>query len=125
MKSFPQAVKIYKRVFSTDKASIQRFRNLMTAFQQGIILADNIFLSLENNSNIVSIFPLTYLPITAYYLYIVEPAFSSYQDKFIQLSNLLKLNLDREKKLLLFKNLTKVLNTLHDVFGTLHDLNHG
>jgi len=52
MKNSPQAVKIYKRLFPDDHDSRQRFIALMTAFQQGIVLADNIFLSLENNSNI-------------------------------------------------------------------------
>jgi len=51
MKNSPQAVKIYKRLFPDDQESRQRFITLMTAFQQGIVLADNIFLSLENESN--------------------------------------------------------------------------
>lgn len=52
MKNSPQAVKIYKRLFPEDFESKQRFMALMTAFQQGIVLADNIFLSFENGSNI-------------------------------------------------------------------------
>ncbi len=51
MKTSPQAVKIYKRLFPTDMESKKRFLGLMTAFQQGIVLADNIFLSYEDDSN--------------------------------------------------------------------------
>lgn len=50
MKTSPQAVKIYKRLFPTDIESKKRFLGLMTAFQQGIVLADNIFLSYEDDS---------------------------------------------------------------------------
>ena len=50
MKTSPQAVKIYKRLFPTDMESKKRFLGLMTAFQQGIVLADNIFLSYEDDS---------------------------------------------------------------------------
>jgi len=49
MKNSPQAVKIYKRPFPNDPAAKQRFKTLMTAFHQGIVLADNIFLSYEND----------------------------------------------------------------------------
>ena len=51
MKNSTQAVKIYKRLFSCDAISKQRFRALITAFHQGIVLADNIFLGYENQRN--------------------------------------------------------------------------
>lgn len=51
MKTSPQAVKIYKRLFPADMESKKRFLGLMRAFQQGIVLADNIFLSYEDDSN--------------------------------------------------------------------------
>jgi len=48
MKNSTQKVKIYRRPFPTDSTSKERFRVLMTAFSQGIVLADNIFLSHED-----------------------------------------------------------------------------
>ncbi len=48
MKNSTQKVKIYRRAFPTDSTSKERFRVLMTAFSQGIVLADNIFLSHED-----------------------------------------------------------------------------
>ena len=50
-----------------------------------------------------------------YYLYVVEPAFSSYQDKFIQLSHLLKLDMDYLKKQRLFQNLIIMVKSLHSL----------
>jgi len=51
MKNSTQKVKIYRRLFPTDSTSKERFRVLMTAFNQGIVLADNIFLSHEDGGN--------------------------------------------------------------------------
>ena len=51
MKNSTQKVKIYRRPFPTDSTSKERFRVLMAAFNQGIVLADNIFLSYEDGGN--------------------------------------------------------------------------
>lgn len=51
MKNTTQAVKIIKRPFHDTAESRQRFKALMASFHQGIVLADNIFLSYENQGN--------------------------------------------------------------------------
>jgi len=55
MRNSTQKVRIYRRPFPSDSQSKERFRVLMNAFNQGIVLGDNIFLSFENkgkNENI-------------------------------------------------------------------------
>ena len=47
-----QKVRIYRRPFTGGAEAKQRFRALMAAFNQGIVLADNIFLSHEDHGNI-------------------------------------------------------------------------
>lgn len=109
MKNSPQAVKIYKRVFPNDPEARHRFKVLMTAFHQGIVLADNIFLSFENDRKVLNSNSL----LLEYYIYVVEPWFTGYQDKFIPLSDLLKLDLDYMKKHRLFQNLVIIVKSLH------------
>ena len=42
-------VKIYKSVFREEARQRQRFFALIKAFRQGILLANNIFISVEDN----------------------------------------------------------------------------
>jgi hypothetical protein len=50
-----QKVRIYRRPFTGGPDAKRRFRALMAAFNQGIVLADNIFLSHEDHGNIPGI----------------------------------------------------------------------
>lgn len=61
---------------------------------------------------IVSYFTLQF-EILEYYIYVVEPLFTGYQDKFIPLAELLKLDLDYFKKHRLFQNLVIIVKSLH------------
>lgn len=54
MKNSSQRVKIYRRPFPLTAETKERFRVLITSFNQGIVLADNIFLSVEDDGKIAS-----------------------------------------------------------------------
>lgn len=49
VKNSREWVKIYKSAFREERMQQQRFFALIKAFRQGIILANNIFISVENN----------------------------------------------------------------------------
>ena len=56
-----------------------------------------------------------------YYIYVVEPLFSGFQDKFVPLSELLKLDLDYFKKHRLFQNLVIIVKSLHALGKIIND----
>ncbi len=110
MKNSSQKVKIYRRLFPTDPKSKERFQNLMTAFNNGIVLADNIFLSYENQGKQY----FQSLQISKnnleYYLYIVEPWFTNgHESKFIPMSHVLQSKVSNAKKHKLFHNLVVIV----------------
>ena len=114
MKNATQKVRIYRRQFPNDAQSKERFRVLMAAFNQGIVLADNIFLSYENNCKDEYSFDDLKV-FLAYYLYIVEPWFKRSNSKFVPLSHVLQTNISNAKKHRLFQNLVIIVKSLHEL----------
>lgn len=114
MKNSSQKIKIYRRFFPNDSESKQRFQVLMAAFNQGIVLADNIFLSYEEEG-FKKFNNFHDLILIAYFIYIIEPWFSGYDNKFVPLFEFLKLDMTFAKKHRLFQNLIIIVKSLHEL----------
>ena len=103
-----QKVKIYRRKINTKSSNYleisHRLSLLLKGFNDGYILADNIFLEKsQGNSENSSI----------YELFIIEPDFSSFSDKYLPLSEFLKKNRDFKIKKKIFENLLIIMKKIH------------
>ena len=100
-----QGVKIYKRQLNVNHPNFKfekdRLKVLFDGFNEGYILADNIFLDKNNKNNNI------------YDLYVIEPDFSSPTDKYQQLHQYLRQNPTFSSKQQIFKSFVQILRTLH------------
>lgn len=108
MKNTNQAIKIYERNFLSPQGIhtrkiLSRFISLISGFNEGYILADNIFLHKETNNN--NDFSYTF--------YIIEPYYSSNTDKYLQLDKFLRKKIDDNIKEKIFLNLIEIITKLH------------
>ncbi|KAL4456083.1 hypothetical protein ABPG74_014044 [Tetrahymena malaccensis] len=108
IKNTTQGVKIFKRPLNFNDLNQKiRFDNLIKAFNQGVVLADNIFIGQDVNKQ--------------YFSYVIEPWFKNNQtiknqNKFQRLSDIIKRGeLDSQRKQRLFQNLVISLKCLHQI----------
>lgn len=100
-----QKVKIYSRTVNPGQSNFKsishRLKLLFEGFNDGYILADNIFLDKKFHSQ-------------NYELYIIEPDFSDNSGKYQQLDIYLKKNPTQSLKKQIFKNLLIIIKKLHE-----------
>ena len=104
-----QGVKIYKRQLNVNhpdfKLQKDRLKVLFDGFNEGYILADNIFLDKSKRNNKI------------YDLYIIEPDFTSPTEKYQQLNQfLVKNNPSFSSKQQIFKSFLQILSKLHKAY---------
>ena len=105
-----QGVKIYHRQINPNNINFSlqrdRLKLLFEGFNEGYILADNIFLDKKKSKK---------SPNSNYYdLYIIEPDFSSMSDKYVQLHTFLKTDPEFPIKKKIFENLLIIMNKIHE-----------
>ena len=103
-----QRVKIYRRQINVNHPNFKFISNrlnvLMKGFNEGYILADNIFLDKKPKSQF-------------YDLYVVEPDFSNFtkDDRYLQLNNYLKKNPEYPLKKKIFENILIIFQKIHSL----------
>ncbi|KAL4494861.1 hypothetical protein ABPG73_004301 [Tetrahymena malaccensis] len=102
IKQSNRTIKIVRQEFSIkNDFVVKRFVSLMKCFENDIVIADDIFLSLENGE---------------IYLYVVEPYKDTYHQDIVRLVDLLHLQkINRKTKLDIFINLLGCLQFLQDI----------